>query len=278
MVRRLVATGSLPVFIFSMLTMSFATETSANEPLRLKHSVYLGGLYLGSVKTDVREAGNTYAIMSEARSNSSLTWMFEWIANATSSGTVFKNKVVPDYHFHQSAWNDKKRGATLTFDADGDVKAELVGKKNTNLQKYTPLPKDGLRNSVDPMSMILSAVLSYETDNRCDGYYPVFDGRRRYDVKLTDAGEKVFKPSKYSVFSGKASGCRINIIEKGGFKRDADYKLDEDEELIVWVAKPVEDGRPVPVRMQVQTDLGSMEMHLEKYTDGRVQLASKSAR
>ncbi len=265
----------------SALAISALTATSnqiaSAGTLKLEHSVYLGGLYMGGVRTAIEEKGGSYEMFSKATTNKSLDWMFKWVAEAQSTGKFNGTSITPSSHYHQSAWNDKKRGATLNYKSDGTVKADLVGKKYTDLKKYTPVEPETTKNSLDPMSMILAAFKKVQSGQGCTGTYPVYDGRRRYDVLLQDAGKKIFKKSRYSVFAGEASGCRIEMKQIGGFKRKPDYQLPEGSELVIWSASPVEDGTAVPVRMQVLTDLGTMELHLERYSDGTVSLASKTA-
>ncbi len=266
----------LPALAMGVVSLAAIPVVSAGT-LKLEHSVYLGGLYMGGVRTAIEEKGSSYEMFSKATTNKSLDWMFKWVAEGQSTGKFNGISITPSSHYHQSAWNKKKRGATLSYKADGTVEADLVGKKYTDLKKYTPVEPEMTKNSMDPMSMILAAFKKVQSGQGCTGTYPVYDGRRRYDVLLQDAGRKTFKKSRYSVFSGEASGCRIEMKQIGGFKRKPDYQLPEGSELVIWSASPVEDGQAVPVRMQVLTDLGTMELHLERYSDGTVSLASKTA-
>ncbi len=260
------------MFVFLAPQFSFAAEK-----LQIEHSVYLGGVYMGGVQTNIEQKDRTYQIFSEAKTNKTLDWMFKWAAKAQSNGKIKDNQLTPKQHVHHSVWNDKTRGAILNYSSDGSVKAELIGKKYTNLKKYTPVDPASTKNSLDPISLILAVALKMETVGGCKGVYPVYDGRRRYDVLLDDVGEKAFKASRYSVFAGNASGCRIDIDPKGGFKRNAETNLPDGTELVIWSAAPVAEGRIVPVRMQVVTDIGTMELHLERYSDGKVSLASRTA-
>jgi len=254
-----------------------AVNVSAMDNLRMTHSVYLGGLFMGGVDTEIEQSPSNYAITTTAKTNENMSWMFSWVAKGATMGDITGIKVKPVQHSHLSSWKGKDRGVDIKYSAGGIVSYTVTGKKSNNPNKYTKLDPSAVHNSLDPMSMILAATLAFEKNNICEGSYPVFDGRRRYDVLLTDGGYRTFKKSNYSVFEGKAAGCKLDILEKGGFKKNKDYELDKDTDVIIWVAAPVPGGRIVPVRMQVKTGFGSLELHLERYQYGAVKLASKNA-
>ncbi|MEH6403796.1 MAG: DUF3108 domain-containing protein [Sneathiella sp.] len=254
-----------------------SSSVFAQEKLELVHSVYLGGLFLGRISTQIDQSESAYKISSHAETSDTLSWLVSWLADGRSYGVVRNNIFSPQQHVHESAWRKKKRGAIINYSSDGLVSYEQLGKPTNNPKKYTPILPSSLHKSFDPMSMILQAGMEMSDGKPCQGEYPVFDGRRRYDVLLSNGDERTFSPSVYSVFSGKAKGCKIDVVKKGGFKRNSDYELNEGEDLILWVASPAEGARVVPVRMEVDTDLGAMELHLERYSEGEIQLISKKA-
>jgi hypothetical protein len=78
------------------------------------------------------------------------------------------------------------------------------------------------------------------------------------------------------VFEGSAVGCKIDVVKKGGFRRDMDSADKFNQEVVVWAAPPVAGGRVVPVRMQVDTEFGRMELHLDRYSEGPLRLVSRN--
>lgn len=250
-----------------------ANFTQASEKLKLTHTVYLGGLYVGKVKTDILQTGNSYQIESKAETDDTWKWLFRWVANGRSAGLIQNSILTPEVHVHKSAWNKKKRGAFIEYSSNGDVEFELFGKANKNLDKYTPLDPESVHHSLDPMSMILSVATRLENGEDCIGTYPIFDGRRRYDVMLTQAPERQITPTEYSVFHGAAKGCKIQIERKGGFRRYNEQDVSQKNDLVLWTGSPIEGGRIVPVHMEVQTMFGAMELHLAKYSQGKAKLA-----
>jgi len=259
---------------FSVFSMEAAAAEKTTE---LQHSVYVGGLFLGNINTEIEQDRGRYRIESTAVTSKTFDWAFRWMARGTSIGSMNADKFAPVVHSHESAWNGNTRSAVMNYSDAGTVKVETTATKTADPNKFTPIDPDSLTNSMDPMSAILLITNRLEAGQGCNAEVPVFDGRRRYDVKLTEKAEKSFNPSPYSVFKGKAIGCKIEVVKKGGFKKEPDNFNRIDQELVIWAAAPYEGARIVPVRMQVDTDFGRMELHLEKYSDGPVKLVSKNA-
>jgi len=252
------------------------TNVASAENLTLTHSVYLGGMYMGSFETEVTQSNDGYKIASTANSNSSLDWFFSWKAKAVSEGRRDGATLRPVKHYYTSRWKDETRGAEISFAPGAVPEYTVTGKTSSNPNKYTPIHKEALRGAMDPLSTVIAASMKMERDGTCNSQYPVFDGRRHLTVKLNDIDPKQFKKSNYNVFSGEAKGCRITYEELGGFKKGKGYELEDD--LDIYFASPVPGGRVVPVRMHVDTQLGGFELHLEKYKYQDVQLASRNAR
>ncbi|USG60436.1 DUF3108 domain-containing protein [Sneathiella marina] len=263
------------VLALSVYTVSAAAAEKITE---LKHSVYVGGLFLGSIDTEIGEENNNYRIESIANTSKTFDWAFKWIAKGKTVGLIDDDKISPFLHRHESSWNKNVRSATMNYDPSGSVEVETTGKISSDPNKYTPIDPGSLTNSIDPMSAMLLVSNRLESGQGCNAEVAVFDGRRRYDVKLTEKDSRLFKPSRYSVFAGEAIGCKIDIVKKGGFKKGQDNYDRMNQEIVVWAAAPVAGARVVPVRMQVSTDFGRMELHLEEYHEGPIQLVSRNAK
>lgn len=260
----------------AFLILPSSSQVEAASLTKLHHSVYLGGLYLGGVTTKIREEDGSYRIETSADSNDTFSWMFEWIAKAESEGAVKNGIVAPAQHSHESKWNKKTRTANINFQPDGKVFFHTTGKPYDNPKKYVLLDPDTVHDSLDPMSAMLQ-VSSWLSEGRgCQGKVPVFDGRRRYDIRFSETPMKMISKSDYSVFRGLAQGCKIEVDKIGGFKRELSDFEKRQQEIVIWVAQPLEGGPFVPVNVTVNTGLGALVMHLDLVKRGAVQLVSKN--
>lgn len=267
--------GLIAVF-FILPEQGMAARSPAENTIETHHSVYVGGLYLGGITTQIEQDGNRYKIDSAATTSKAFEWALSWIANGETIGIVDPGKFSPLVHEHESAWNKKLRTVKMDYDKSGKITVERSGKRSSNPNKYVPIDPKSLPNSIDPMTAMLAASSRLEAGKDCTMDLPVFDGERRYDVHLTQKGERVFKPSRYSVFSGPAVGCKIDVTKKGGFKKDSINQNNLTQEFVVWAAAPVSGGRVVPVRMEVSTEFGVLELHLDRYHEGGINLVSRN--
>jgi len=249
----------------------------AADDMRLHYSVYLGGLPLGKVDVELSQSDNSYVIRSAATTNRNFDWLVTWVASGETQGRVALGEFLPRQHHHTSKWRDKERIVTMQYAPDGTVKVEKTGGRPPAAGELTPIDPASLTDSIDPMSAILTVMHRLERGEGCQTTLPVFDGHRRYDVTLTDVPARTFRASAYSVFSGMATGCRVEFTPMGGFpvNQTVDQK---NHQAVVWVADPAGDGRIVPVRLQRTTQFGAMEIHLDSYGAGDIRIVSPNAR
>ena len=94
----------------------------------------------------------------------------------------------------------------------------------------------------------------------------MFDGRRRYDVIVTSNGTDTLQKSSRNMHAGEAEKCTILLRPVAGFERDRDeqdfFRYGTDRSAIAWFAKPLAEGPPVPVRIQVDLKWVSVVMNL----------------
>ena len=264
---------------FALFLLSTPVSASENET-DLHYSVYLGGLYLGSIETEVRQGKSNYKIQSAARTNATFKWVLNWFAKGETEGLVSLYKFFPQQHQHKSTWNDNVRVVSMDYTNAGEVQVQKTDTREGPSSKLTPIDPASLTNTLDPMTAILTMTNRLEKGEGCKAELPIFDGHRRYDIMLSEKPARYFKPSRYSVFEGNAIGCKIDIVRKGGFpvKRNYDRDPNANQEVIVWVGAPIENGHVVPVRLRMETQFGMMEMHLDRYREGPMQLVSNNSK
>ncbi|MCF8466853.1 MAG: DUF3108 domain-containing protein [Sneathiella sp.] len=260
-----------------LVCSAYAGQAMANEKTtELHHSVYLGGLLLGGIETRIEQDQNHYKIESAADTSKVFDWAFNWAAEGMSVGAIGLDKFFPRQHEYRSVWNRKVRTVNMEYGKSGAITVEKSIERDDAADKFTPLDPKSLRNSFDPMTAILMITNRLEEGKGCNAELPIFDGQRRYDVQLTEKKERTFKPSRYSVFEGAAHGCKIDVVKKGGFRLESNNNRKFDQEVVVWAAAPVAGGRIVPVRMQLDTEFGRMELHLDRYSEGPLRLVSRN--
>jgi hypothetical protein len=232
----------------------------------LGYEIYAGGLHVLTFDLDLKIAPQTYVATARYGSTGFLGWLIPWTSQSVAAGTVTQDKLVPERYRVDSKLRGRER-VTDIFYADGQV----------NDVKLMPLPKDDedreivtdeqKQNTFDPMTAIFAATRNIDRGQSCTSRLPVFDGRRRYDLVLTDAGKQEVRAGYYKAFAGEAVRCDFSIEQVSGFVRKP-----RDEETHrqlqsgrVWMAPVVAGGPAVPVRLELDGDWGMSIVHLRKF-------------
>lgn len=237
-------------------------DRSAPE-LTLEYEAYFGGFHVASARTAIERGDGRYEISGKARARGLLEWYSGWRGRTVSRGRLdTAGDVRPLYHEGKGEWGGGMRRNSLTFNPDGTVAVEREETEEREEEEATPIPPDSIPGAVDPISAILSLAAVMESGGSCDGAIPIYDGRRRYDIAVEQDGSKAFEPTEYSIFAGEAVACRVSLRRIGGFSTKPGRFRDRVGDRIVWVAQPLEEAPPVPVRVDIQTELGDLVIHL----------------
>jgi hypothetical protein len=112
---------------------------------------------------------------------------------------------------------------------------------------------------------LLSFLRTVGREGRCAGTWPVWDGRRRFDIAVADAGEAQLEASDAAIYAGPALRCRVTFTPIAGFRRPVDEI--EPRPALVWLGPVAGSTLPVPVRAEAETEWGTLTVDL--VDDGR---------
>jgi hypothetical protein len=198
-----------------------------------------------------------------------LNWWFSWTMSAFSEGKLAAGGIMPVRAGSDSHWNGKHRRTRLSYSGSGAPTA-LIEPAATDDDR-TPVPPDLRAGALDLAGAVLAGMsrLSAGVDNAangkgsCDVDEPVFDGRRRYNLVLEHLGRDVLEKNDYSVFSGPALRCGVKIDRIAGFRLNPPTsKWRKSDGATLWVGRAFANFPPVPVRLELETLLGALRVHL----------------
>lgn len=161
-------------------------------------------------------------------------------------------------------WKKTKRSRMLVnWDASGDPEVELYETTVKKPKPITPIPDGGLENTVDPAFPVLDTLRRMAEGESCDGTYRVYDGIRRFDIRIASDGEEVLEADRDWTYDGLADRCTMEFTRIGGFRIEPSKNAPKGEiERVIWIAEV--QGVPAPVRLSVSWPLG--------YATGRIDL------
>ncbi|MBY6263421.1 DUF3108 domain-containing protein [Azospirillum sp. 412522] len=255
---------SLPLLPLSM-AMAWA------EPVKATYRVFVGGVTALDVDATLELTGDRYRIAVSAVTGGTIGRLFSWRTESQSDGRVQGEDLLPASHRQTSQLRGEPRNVTLTYGPQGDVSTSVTPPPESDDRE--PVPPALQRGTLDPLTAVLDLLVAVGANERCDRSLPVFDGRRRYDMVFSEVGRRIVDPSRYSVFSGVAQQCRVTYKPVAGYARSTSGGRfwqrsgpADRPPVDLWLAPVAAGSPPLPVRLETDSDFGSVVVHLTGVT------------
>lgn len=248
------------------VTLAFATTpTSAQSPRDGKiyaiYKVAFNGIKLGKFRfrSDVSEKHYTMNGNSEFTFLNGL--LFEWKGSVHSSGALSNQGPKPDSFSYLSNANGEVETISMTFAKDSVH--EVVAKPHkAPSKKAVPLMDWHLQNVVDPMTalMLLTDPKDMKPSGKevCDRKMPIFDGKQRFDLKLSYKKQVRLDPKADNGFAGKAYVCKVKYHPIAGHKpgKSGTKYMAESNDIEVWLVPIAKAKMYVPYKIVLPTIAG----------------------
>ena len=208
--------------------------------------------------------GTRYRINADARTQGVADLIAQWRSASSTEGIIEDGHVKPTWHRQDGRWRFNERLTRLYYGRDGGVRANITPPPDDDDREPVP---DALRTgTLDVLSAALTGVVVQQPQAYCDRSVPIFDGRRRYDLRLSVVSEDMLAPSKLSSFAGRALKCEVSIERVAGFKKPESAEEAAEREArpptYLWVAHLPDAGVVVPVRLEAASKYGKAVAHL----------------
>lgn len=236
----------------------------------LVYAVYIGGFHTVDLKIRLTLGTESYRMELSSDVEGLVRHVLPWSLHVESKGRIAGDRLVPESAHTESSWRGKRRWRTLEYKEGRPVVVSVEPKRKTR-----PIPAERLRGSVDVATAILTVGRAVPSVKSCAVRVPVFDGRRRFDAVIEAHGEDELPRSTRSAYSGKADVCDLTIEMLHGRRKTTDYGglARGDKTMTFWFARLFDGVHPLPVRVQLDTDLGAVIGHL---TSARMEGAGPS--
>ncbi|MGQ0676249.1 MAG: DUF3108 domain-containing protein [Rhodospirillales bacterium] len=243
------------------LALAGAAPARAAEgtAFRLDFEAYLGGFRSLSAAAEGRYDARAYAIEVAARTRGVVAWFGDWVGRGVSRGAASGGALRPTGFRADTTWRGEPRFVELAYAPDGSV--AVNAEPPPELDNRDPVPARETLDTVDALSAAMALIRSVNAAGRCAGETRVYDGRRRFDMRLSDDGEDAVPKSGYGVFAGAALKCRVALRRIGGIWKNVEHPEDGKPSFL-WMARLAPGGPYLPVRIEAETPLGTLIMHL----------------
>ena len=250
----LIRTGTAGAALL-LLTLPASAET-----IGARYDIFTGGFRALSIQARAQVGDSTYGIEASLRTTGVVDWILRFTQKIESRGTI-ASAPLPRSYLSEGTFFGNPRSIRLDYRADGRIDALLDPPNDTD--DRTPVPEAMKLDTFDPMSAFI-ALNQAATGGRspCSGKVPVFDGRRRFNLVLEDDGPSVVEPSHYTVFSGPAIRCKVQMERLAGFQKNPRFNAREPRVSILYVARFGESAMWLPVRLESDSSFGLVIGHL----------------
>ena len=269
-----VGVNSLKVIRFSFifgLTVCFACLWGLQTPahakkqrkdITAKYNINFNGFGIGSLKLWSRINGDKYTMKAHANISVLAGILFEWNGKTVSTGRVMAKRPHPSsYSF---GYRSSKKGGSIDVRfSNNNVKHIAVNPPQKRSRKRVPVTRKHMRNVVDPLSaiMMLTNVEGKKGAREvCTRRLPIFDGKARYDLKLTP--KKVKRITTSYGYKGKAYVCKVKFQPIAGHKTNSDESkfAEKTEGIEIWMVPLAKAGLYVPYYIYIPTPAGGASM------------------
>lgn len=240
----------------------------AAQPVTLTYTGYMAGLPVFSLTATVAlPAGNAapvpgngaYSLNADAATIGNFRLLYPYRTTVVASGKLAEQQAIPKQFRSVADIMGKQEAVTLSYGAGGNVAIEAVPMTR---QAQEARARGFANGTIDPASAVVAAVARFAATHQCTGTYKLFDGVRRYDLRLSQGGFADLAPLAQSYYDGSATECVAEPTLLEGFAPAAAQSQFYPRAARLFMAPAVQGLPAIPVRIEAQNALGVMTLDL----------------
>jgi hypothetical protein len=180
---------------------------------------------------------------------------------------IFRNdRPTPTRYISSTTAEDDKLDVTMTFE-NGNVK-ELIASEPPPAPDRVPLTDAHRQNVTDPLTALFihePGTVESLSESICQRTLPIFDGRRRYDIKLTF--KRMERVKADTGYAGPAAVCAAELKPIAGHRPSSALVkfLTEGREIEMTFAPVVGTRLLAPFRVAVFHVLGNLVVQASRF-------------
>jgi len=258
--RGQMAFRSLVAVVAAAAPFERAAAFGPNWPSKVTatYKLSFAGFGVGDYRFNAQFDKNGYTATGHTKV-SALFGTFKWVGDFSGSGALDAAGIRPSAF--QMSYKTKKKvtSVKLGFTGPGVTSIALVPQRSPS-PEVIKLKPENLQNVFDPMAAMI-AVSDARSADACNRTLPVFDGKVRYDLRLSFKGHEQVKGRNPSGQPKELVVCRVKYVPIAGHKpKDfEDPWIDYNNIEIALRAVP-KVGIYVPYRVTVPSSLGNAVM------------------
>jgi len=233
----------------------FAAVTgAAADTISMRVEVYgLIGLHVLTLHSRVEQNESQYAITVDYATTGVAGMVVDQKTHAVALGRVANGVVQPLSFRNATRRNSSERHSRVDYFPDGRIEGRSYPAPEE------PVSPEVAKGTVDNLSAYLRLERQITAKGTCELTVPVFDGRFRYDLVFNDAGKQKLSPDGDQKFDGTTIACRMTRYNRGNAGAEQNEGARKG---MIWYAALIPGDTVVPVRMRLDTQIGSVDAYL----------------
>ncbi len=235
-----------------------AAPAQEPDPVELRIEVYgFAGFHVLTNRTRVAASGDRYTIATDLDTRGIASIFVDLNSHSEVHGRLAHDAVEPDAYHGDVRRNGTDRHYRIDYRTDGTVASDQTP---PSAALHTSTAEDQIRGTVDQLTAFFILERQLAKSGTCALVIPVFDGLSRYNLRFSDARSETLSPQGGQHFSGSTIACNVAREDIPGFPTDqaaGTYKRGK-----LWYARVAGGSQMVPVRMEFETEFGTVEGYL----------------
>lgn len=201
----------------------------------------IAGFDVGRIFLDVAASPTHYEVGYRMEQRGIARWFSDAEARSIARGTFDQGRIASHYYLNHDYEGDDDQQYVELFRAAGSPRLHLWSEPQYDF--FQPVSEEVALGAVDPMAALVSLGFGKAKAGKspCERTVKVFDGRRRFDLVMTDAGTEYIRKGGKGRFEGNAYKCKLEQKKVAGY-REKD-KGDIEGDLWVYLSKVPEEFR-----------------------------------
>jgi hypothetical protein len=241
-----------------------------------RYGMSVAGINIGKAEWTIDIGADSYAAKASGRASGVLSVLVNGEGTVATRGAIEDGRLSPERFTSTITRDDDKSETTMALD-HGEVK-ELAAETQKPAADRVPVTAEHRRGIVDPLSaMMIPASADGLHKDACERTLAIFDGRRRYDLKL--AFKRMDKVQAGKGYAGPVAVCSVAFKPQAGHRASSKLVkyLAKGHDIELWLAPVVGAGLLVPFRASVASLLGSLVVEATEF-DVTTQTAAAAPR
>ncbi len=264
------------LLFFSLVSLIPVARAAETPDIMATYDVYAGGIHALQSTFTYTSKGGRYTTAIESQTYGLLGRLVPWHGIFKTSGWNLKDLRQPEQHVSDTVYKEDREINSYRYGKNGKFLSfsKMVNGKDEADKTIDPAI---MQDTTDILSSTLEVMDRVAAGKGCDHSDKIFDSERSYDLMFKDQSKDVLKKNKYSIFSGEAFACTIEVKPGEGkwHKKPRGWLSIQEQGRkkgimpTIWFAKMSADKNApaIPVKILIKTDYGTFIIHLTSFKD-----------